>query len=380
MDFEFLPPAVNSARMYCGPGSGPLLAAAAGWDSLAVELTTAADSYESVLSNLTSLDWQGPAAAAMAATATPYTDWLRQTARLAKQAARQAWAVAAAYEQAWTSTVPPAAIDANRTRQRSLIATNYTGQNTAAIAATEAQYADFWAQDTAAMSGYETSCAAAAAQLTPFPSPTRPPTPRRQPCRSPRWPEPSPTPPQRVRLNRRCLRSGRRDGCPRMDSSPAISPRSTASWRATARSTRPTTWKASPPESSRPRAIWVCCPASALRRRRRSWPPPHSVGPPKEPPSPRALPAARGWVTSARPLAAPARSGRCQCRRAGAHRRPPRSRGLNHWAWWRSREPKKPPSIRAIPGCRGRPSPRARPPGPKYGMRPTVMSRPLAGG
>ncbi len=171
MDFAFLPPEVNSARMYCGPESGPLLAAAAGWDSLAVELTTAADSYESVLSNLTSLDWQGPAAAAMAATATPYADWLRQTARLAKQAARQAWAVAAAYEQAWTSTVPPAAIDANRTRQRSLIATNYAGQNTAAIAATEAQYADFWAQDTAAMSGYETSCAAATAQLTPFPSP-----------------------------------------------------------------------------------------------------------------------------------------------------------------------------------------------------------------
>lgn len=171
MDFAFLPPEVNSARMYCGPGSGPLLAAAAGWDSLAVELTTAADSYESVLSNLTSLDWQGPAAAAMAATATPYADWLRQTARLAKQAARQAWAAAAAYEQAWTSMVPPAAIDANRTLQRLLIATNYAGQNTAAIAATDAQYADFWAQDTAAMSGYETSSAAAAAQLAPFPSP-----------------------------------------------------------------------------------------------------------------------------------------------------------------------------------------------------------------
>lgn len=171
MDFTFLPPEVNSARMYAGPGSGSLLAAAAGWDSLAVELSTTTDSYESVLSSLTNLDWRGPAAAAMAATAAPYMGWLRTTAQLAKQAARQAWAAAAAYEQAWISTVPPATITANRNRQKLLIATNYVGQNTAAIAATEAQYADFWAQDTAAMSGYEATSAAAAAQLVPFSSP-----------------------------------------------------------------------------------------------------------------------------------------------------------------------------------------------------------------
>ena len=49
MDFVFLPPEVNSARMYSGPGSGSLLAAAGSWDSLAAELSTTAESYESVL-------------------------------------------------------------------------------------------------------------------------------------------------------------------------------------------------------------------------------------------------------------------------------------------------------------------------------------------
>jgi PPE-repeat protein len=54
-----------------------------------------------------------------------------------------------------------------------LIATNIFGQNTMAIAATEAQYAEMWAQDAAAMYGYAGS-SAAASTLTPFTSP--PPT------------------------------------------------------------------------------------------------------------------------------------------------------------------------------------------------------------
>lgn len=42
MDFGVLPPEINSGRMYAGPGSGPMMAAAAAWDSLAAELGLAA--------------------------------------------------------------------------------------------------------------------------------------------------------------------------------------------------------------------------------------------------------------------------------------------------------------------------------------------------
>src|ERR1700758_3606849 len=116
--------------MYSGPGSGSMLAAAAAWDGLAAELRSAAASYSSVISGLTA-GWQGPSSAAM---------------------------------------VPPPVIAANRSQLASLVATNLFGLNTSAIAATEAQYADMWAQDAAAMYGYAGS-AAVATQLTPFTEP-----------------------------------------------------------------------------------------------------------------------------------------------------------------------------------------------------------------
>jgi PPE-repeat protein len=60
MDFAILPPEINSGRMYAGPGSGPMLAAAAAWDGLATELQAAAASYRSVISGLTAGPWLAP--------------------------------------------------------------------------------------------------------------------------------------------------------------------------------------------------------------------------------------------------------------------------------------------------------------------------------
>ncbi|OMC44442.1 PPE family protein [Mycobacterium sp. IS-1264] len=172
MDFAFLPPEVNSARMYAGPGAVSLLAAAGSWDALSAELSNTAESYESVLSGL-DLQWRGTASEAMAATAARYVAWLQTTAEQTKQTAMQTRTAAAAYEQAYAMTIPPPAVTANRTQLSSLIATNVLGQNTAAIAATEAQYADYWAQDAAAMSGYSASSTAATTGLPRFFSPNR---------------------------------------------------------------------------------------------------------------------------------------------------------------------------------------------------------------
>jgi PPE-repeat protein len=170
MDFGLYPPEVNSGRMYAGPGSGPMLAAAQAWDALADELYTAAGSYQSVTSELTDGPWSGPTSASMSAAAATYVTWLSSTAAQAEDTAAQAKAAAAGYEAAFASTVPPPVIAANRSLLMTLVATNFFGQNTAAIAATEAQYAEMWAQDAVAMYVYAGSSASASV-LTPFSSP-----------------------------------------------------------------------------------------------------------------------------------------------------------------------------------------------------------------
>ena len=168
LDFGALPPEINSGRMYAGPGAGSMLAAAAAWNGLAAELESAASSYGSVISALTSGPWVGPSSTAMAAAAAPYVAWMGATAGQAELAATQAQTAAAAYAAAFAATVPPPEIAANRALLMMLIATNFLGQNTPAIAATEAQYAEMWAQDAAAMYGYAATSAAATAQVTPF--------------------------------------------------------------------------------------------------------------------------------------------------------------------------------------------------------------------
>ncbi|MEY8015787.1 PPE family protein [Mycobacterium servetii] len=174
MHFAFLPPEVNSARIYAGPGAGSMLSAAWAWDELANELHTTASNLESVVSELTSEPWEGPSAASMAASAASQVAWLNIAAAQAGQTSAQARAAVAAYEAAHAMTVPPPVIASNRAQLMSLIATNVLGQNTPAIAATEVAYAEMWAQDVAAMYGYA-GTSRAAAEVTPF-DPPRPAT------------------------------------------------------------------------------------------------------------------------------------------------------------------------------------------------------------
>ncbi|OBB87648.1 hypothetical protein A5760_25475 [Mycobacterium colombiense] len=170
MDFGVLPPEVNSGLMYAGPGSGPLLASAAAWDEVAAELESAAAGYSSQISGLTGLAWFGPSSIAMSGAAAPYVAWLQEAAAQAGQTGAQAYAAAAAYEAAFMMTVPPPVIAANRAQLLALIATNFFGQNGPAIAATEAQYMQMWAQDAAAMYAYAAD-SATASTMTPFDGP-----------------------------------------------------------------------------------------------------------------------------------------------------------------------------------------------------------------
>ena len=106
MDFGALPPEINSARIYSGPGSGSMLAAGQAWDSLAKELNSSAAAYRSVIANLTVDGWRGPSSIAMSDAAAPYVAWLHTTAAEAEQSATQARTAAAAYQCAFAGMGP----------------------------------------------------------------------------------------------------------------------------------------------------------------------------------------------------------------------------------------------------------------------------------
>src|ERR1700744_3180028 len=90
LDFGALPPEINSGRMYLRAGAGPMLAAAAAWDSLAADLQSASSSYGSTVGSLVAGAWTGPSSTAMSAAASPYVTWVSGAAAQAEAAAAPA--------------------------------------------------------------------------------------------------------------------------------------------------------------------------------------------------------------------------------------------------------------------------------------------------
>ncbi|MGO8772354.1 MAG: PPE domain-containing protein [Mycobacterium sp.] len=166
--FAWLPPEINSALIFAGPGAAPLLAAAEAWDGLAEDLTSSASSFFSVTSDLLNGSWQGASATAMMTVATQYVSWLGAAAAQAEAASTQAAAIAAAFEAAVAATVQPAVVAANRALVQALSATNWFGLNAPAIMDTEAAYEQMWASDVAAMFGYHANASSAVSQLAPW--------------------------------------------------------------------------------------------------------------------------------------------------------------------------------------------------------------------
>jgi len=167
IDFGALPPEVNSALMYAGPGSTSLTTAASAWNALAAELNSAALGYGTVVTQLSSEEWLGPASASMASAVTPYVEWMTATSLAAEQAATQAQSAAAVFEAAFASVVPPPLIAANRAELAQAVQLNVFGQYNSLISQLEAQYSEMWAQDSSTMYSYA-SQAATAAKVTSF--------------------------------------------------------------------------------------------------------------------------------------------------------------------------------------------------------------------
>jgi len=164
MEFTALPPEVTSALIHSGPGAESLVEASNAWQRLGTSLEESAGINSATLSSLTGA-WHGPSAAAMTEAVEPYLNWLRTTAQQCQQMAVAVQDAIAAFNSARSSVVPVASVSANRTRLTQLLATNRFGINLPAIAETEDEYLDMWANNSGAMSRYE----AASAQATTLP-------------------------------------------------------------------------------------------------------------------------------------------------------------------------------------------------------------------
>jgi PPE-repeat protein len=163
-DFAASPPEITSTLIYTGPGSMPLMAAAAAYANLAAEVSSTASQWESIISLLTTEQWTGAGSAAAAAAAQPIVTYLTTTAATLEQASTQATASAAAFEIAFMGVVNPALVYANRAAfYAALAGLPFTLPQVTAL---EAQYAEMWAQDVAAMTAYQ-AASAAAGVLTP---------------------------------------------------------------------------------------------------------------------------------------------------------------------------------------------------------------------
>ena len=97
----------------------------------------------------------------------PYIAWMTTTAAQCEQRAMSATAAAGAFETAFAGVIPPEMIAENRIRLATLIATNFMGINSAAIAEAEAEYSEYWAQDASTLYGFAGEAAAITNAMLP---------------------------------------------------------------------------------------------------------------------------------------------------------------------------------------------------------------------
>jgi len=149
-----IPPEINAFRLTM-MGTGPMahVPQISGFQAAAA-IHMQQGMQMAVTAASTSPSFVGVGGAAMMAAALPSAAWISAAGAHAEAAAATIQAGVDGYAAAAAATIPHAVVVANRVREATLEATNILGQNTPAIAETNAEYTEFWGQNAGAMMGY----------------------------------------------------------------------------------------------------------------------------------------------------------------------------------------------------------------------------------
>lgn len=158
MEWNAMPPELNTFRLQAGAGAVPMVQSAAGWEALALALTAQAMELGSALASLASA-WTGSANERAITASMPMVVWLEMLAMQAQKRAIQASAQATSYTTAFAGTPQIPEIEENHITHAVLEATNFLGCNIPPIGVNEMDYARMWALAASVMNGYQAETA-----------------------------------------------------------------------------------------------------------------------------------------------------------------------------------------------------------------------------
>jgi PPE-repeat protein len=169
-DSALNPPQVNYYQHAAGDQAASAAACAAAHQAAAAMLTAEIATMTTSTSTTAAVGWQGAGGAAMTMTAQAFAAILGTAVAWFEEAVVQATAIVDAWHLAKTTMVPGPVSDQNLVDTEALVATNFIGQNSPAIAALVAEYDRQWIHNAAIASSFQSVVAAAVGVLaTPPP-------------------------------------------------------------------------------------------------------------------------------------------------------------------------------------------------------------------
>lgn len=168
-----LPPEVNSAGFWLGPGAESFMLSAAQLAAVAASVIANLGGHAAVSAALAA-SWPDPTGEFAVLANVPHLLWQAMAASLLAEAAAQIEATGMSFETLKAATPTPFEIDENQIEHGILQATNFMGCNSGAIAANRANYTRMWV--TAADNKYSYAAASAAGVHAIPPLPPPPPT------------------------------------------------------------------------------------------------------------------------------------------------------------------------------------------------------------